>query len=77
MCRISSGSGKNLENTEFFRQDIGILIDMPDSDPAPELVSRIVAGVEALNAQFRPLLKQLSHDLEPAVILSEAAVFGE
>ena len=31
----------------------------------------------ALNAQFQPLLKQLSHDLEPAVILSESAVFGE
>jgi hypothetical protein len=46
---------------------------MADSDPT----SKTVAGVEALNAQFRPLLKQLSHDLEPAVILSEAAVFGE
>ena len=55
----------------------GILIDMPDSDPTPDSVSKIVAAVEALNAQFRPLLKQLSHELEPAVILSEAAVFGE
>ncbi len=31
----------------------------------------------AINAQFQPLLKQLSPDLEPAVILSESAVFGE
>jgi nitronate monooxygenase len=34
-------------------------------------------GPEALSAAFGPLLKQLSHDLEPALILSEAAVFGE
>jgi hypothetical protein len=46
---------------------------MPDSDS----VSKIVAAVEALSAAFRPLLTQLSHDLEPAVILSEAAVYGE
>jgi len=46
---------------------------MSDSDSA----AKTVAAVEALNAQFRPLLSQLSHDLEPAVILSEAAVFGE
>jgi hypothetical protein len=51
----------------------GILIDMPDSDS----LARTVAIVEALNDAFRPLLKQLSNDLEPAVILSEAAVFGE
>jgi hypothetical protein len=51
----------------------GILIDMPDSDS----FARTVAVVEALNDAFRPLLKQLSNDLEPAVILSEAAVFGE
>ena len=51
----------------------GILIDMPDSDP----VSKTAAAVEALTAQFRPLLKQLSPELEPAVILSESAVFGE
>jgi hypothetical protein len=50
---------------------------MAESDQAPDPITRIGAGVEALNAQFRPLLKQLSHDLEPAVILSEAAVFGE
>ena len=46
---------------------------MPESDP----VSKTVAAVEALNAAFHPLLKQLLHDLEPAVILSESAVFGE
>jgi hypothetical protein len=46
---------------------------MPDSDS----VAKTVAAVEALTAQFRPLLKQLSHDLEPAVILSESAVSGE
>ena len=55
----------------------GILIDMPDFDPPPDSVSKIVAAVEALSAAFRPLLRQLSHDLEPAVILSESAVFGE
>ena len=52
-------------------------MDMADSDKAPDPVSKIVAGAEALSAQFRPLLKHLSQDLEPAVILSEAAVFGE
>jgi hypothetical protein len=46
---------------------------MSDSDS----VTKTVAAVEALNDAFRPLLKQLSPDLEPAVILSEAAVFGE
>jgi hypothetical protein len=50
---------------------------MADSNAAPDSVDKTVAAVEALNAQFRPLLKQLSHDLEPAVILSESAVFGE
>ena len=50
-----------------------ILIHMPD----PDSDTRTVAAVEALVAQFRPLLKQLSPDLEPAVILSESAVFGE
>jgi hypothetical protein len=50
---------------------------MSDSNTAPESVRKIVAGVETLNAAFRPLLKQLSYDLEPAVILSEAAVSGE
>jgi hypothetical protein len=50
---------------------------MPDADPAVDSVTKIVAGVEALTTAFRPLLKQLSHNLEPAVILSESAVFGE
>ena len=39
--------------------------------------TKVVVAVEALTAAFRPLLSQLSQDLEPAVILSEAAVFGE
>jgi hypothetical protein len=51
----------------------GILIDMSDSDS----VTSAAAAVEALSAAFKPLLTQLSHDLEPAVILSESAVFGE
>jgi hypothetical protein len=50
---------------------------MADSDTPPDSISKTAAGVEALTTQFRPLLMQLSHDLEPAVILSEAAVFGE
>jgi len=50
---------------------------MADSKAGPDPASKTVAAVEALNAQFRPLLKQLSLELEPAVILSESAVFGE
>ena len=50
-----------------------ILIDMPDS----ESVTKTVAAVEVLSTAFKPLLKQLSYDLEPAVTLSEPAVFGE
>jgi hypothetical protein len=50
---------------------------MSDSPPAPETNGQALAVVEGLTAAFRPLLKQLSHDLEPAVILSESAVAGE
>ena len=46
---------------------------MSDSDS----VTKTVAAVEALSAAFRPLLKQLSPELEPAVILSQSAVFGK
>ncbi len=51
------------------------------AEPAGMIVRRLwddaVALLGGLNAQFQPLLKQLSYDLEPAVILSESAVSGE
>jgi hypothetical protein len=51
--------------------------DMPESDPVLDTAAAIAAALEALDNAFRPLLKQLSHDLEPAVILSESAVSYE
>ena len=42
-----------------------------------DATDRIAAGLEALEESFRPLLGQLTHEIEPAVILSEAAVSGQ
>ena len=50
-------------------------LENPDLDPGT--IARIASGLEALDARFRPMLKQLSNDIEPAVILSESAVFGQ
>jgi len=47
-------------------------LNMPD-----EAVEGIAPSMTALEAAFRPLLKKLTHDVEPAVILSEAAVEGK
>jgi hypothetical protein len=44
---------------------------------ASNAISDIAAGLDALEAAFRPLLKQLTTNVEPAVILSESAVLGE
>jgi hypothetical protein len=50
-------------------------LEYPDL-PAAKL-SSIVASLRALDLAFRPLLGQLLHDIEPAIILSEPAVSGE
>jgi hypothetical protein len=46
-------------------------------DLAPETLGSVAAALGALESAFQPLLKQLPDDIEPAVILSEFAVFGE
>jgi hypothetical protein len=46
-------------------------------DVPPDAISAVSAALDALDAAFRPLLKQLRDDVEPAVILSESAVLGE
>jgi hypothetical protein len=43
----------------------------------PELPEDALKMVEEIEAAFRPLVKQLEHGAEPAVILSESAVLGE
>ena len=47
-------------------------LDIPEAD-----VERIKVSLESLEHSFRPLLSKLPFTLEPAVILSEAAVLGE
>lgn len=46
-------------------------------DIPPEAVERIAPSLTALEEAFRPLLTKLPFTLEPAVTLSEPAVFGE
>jgi hypothetical protein len=36
-----------------------------------------IKKVEEIEAAFRPLVRQLEHGAEPAMILSESAVLGE
>ena len=45
-------------------------------DIPQEAVERAAPALEALEAAFRPLAAKLSHSVEPAIILSEAAVLG-
>ena len=42
-----------------------------------DAIDRIAPTLDALHASFRPLLAKLPHIVEPAVILSEAAVEGK
>ena len=46
-------------------------------DIPADAVDRIAPSLTALEAAFRPLLKKLTHSVEPAVILSEQSVQGE
>jgi hypothetical protein len=47
-------------------------LDIPDAD-----LERIQSSLEGLEQSFRPLLTKLPFTLEPAIVLSEAAVLGE
>jgi hypothetical protein len=47
-------------------------LDLPADD-----IERIVPVLDTLEAAFQPLLAAIPHDLEPAVILSTAAVSAE
>lgn len=47
-------------------------LDIPD-----EALDGIAPALNALEAAFRPLVARLQGDVEPAVVLSEAAVEGE
>jgi hypothetical protein len=40
-------------------------------------LDRIAPVLESLDAAFRPLARQIPHDVEPAVVLSTAAVRAE
>jgi hypothetical protein len=45
-------------------------------DIPPEAIDRIAPALDALAADFARLLPKLPHTVEPAIILSEAAVLG-
>lgn len=47
-------------------------LDVPE-----EAVRNIAPSLDALEQAFRPLVKRLTPDNEPAVTLSEGAVFGQ
>ncbi len=40
-------------------------------------LDKIAPLLESLDAAFRPLARRLPHDIEPAIVLSDAAVAGE
>ena len=42
-----------------------------------DFIERVTLAVEYLEEEFTPLLARLQFDVEPAVILSEAAVLSE
>ena len=46
-------------------------LDIPD-----DAIARIAPALDQLHADFAPLLARLPHTIEPAVTLSESAVFG-
>lgn len=45
-------------------------------DIPPDAIDRIAPSLDALDADFTRLLPKLSNTIEPAITLSEAAVFG-
>ena len=45
-------------------------------DIPQEAIDRIAPALDALDADFTRLLPKLSHTVEPAITLSEAAVLG-
>lgn len=47
-------------------------LEIPEAD-----LDRIVPALESLEASFRPLVASIPRDVEPAIILSEPAVYGE
>ena len=53
------------------------LLYEPEPFGLPAARERIAPSLAALEAAFRPLLTKLPFTLEPAVTLSEPAVFGE
>jgi hypothetical protein len=57
--------------------DWNALAQFRNPDLPSASISDIANVLDALEAAFRPLVKQLPYDVEPAVILSESAVFGE
>jgi hypothetical protein len=44
---------------------------------SPDISGDALKKVEEIEASLRPLLEQLEYGAEPALILSESAVFGE
>jgi hypothetical protein len=46
-------------------------------DIPPAAVENIAPSLDSLEQAFRPLLARLPLTVEPAITLSEAAVFGE
>ena len=46
-------------------------------DIPPEQVARIIPSLEALKADFRPLAKQLTPEMESAVIFANVAERGK
>jgi hypothetical protein len=46
-------------------------LDIPE-----DAIARIAPALDQLHADFAPLLARLPHTVEPAVTLSESAVFG-
>jgi hypothetical protein len=57
--------------------DWNALARIRNPDLPADVISDNAVVLEALEAAFRPLLKQLPDDMEPAVILSESAMSGE
>ena len=46
-------------------------------DIPPDATGRIAPSLAALEESFRPLIARLPLTIEPAIVLSEAAVAGE
>jgi hypothetical protein len=42
-----------------------------------DAIERMAPALDLLHAEFAPLLAKLAHTVEPAIIVSESAVFGK